>query len=60
MRVFINFIIVTISRNLHLQDPREEVIQAWYMDDSDEDQRLPHHLEPKQYLSLQQLDGKPC
>ncbi len=38
------------------KDPREEVIQAWYMDDSDEDQRLPHHLEPKQYLSLQQLD----
>ena len=30
------------------------------MDDSNEDQRLPHHLEPKQYLSLQQLDGKPA
>ncbi|XP_022955419.1 1,2-dihydroxy-3-keto-5-methylthiopentene dioxygenase 2-like [Cucurbita moschata] len=38
------------------KDPREEVIQAWYMDDTEEDQRLPHHLEPKQYLSLQQLD----
>ncbi|EXC16741.1 1,2-dihydroxy-3-keto-5-methylthiopentene dioxygenase 2 [Morus notabilis] len=37
-------------------DPREEVIQAWYMDDSDEDQRLPHHRNPKEYVSLEQLD----
>ncbi|KAJ6769023.1 ACIREDUCTONE DIOXYGENASE [Salix koriyanagi] len=36
-------------------DPREEVIQAWYMDDSDEDQRLPHHREPKEFVSLNQL-----
>lgn len=36
-------------------DPREEVIQAWYMDDSDEDQRFPHHREPKQFVSLDQL-----
>ncbi|KAI5347799.1 hypothetical protein L3X38_000686 [Prunus dulcis] len=38
-----------------MQDPREEVIQAWYMDDSDEDQRLPHHREPKEFVSLDQL-----
>nr|KJB28393.1 hypothetical protein B456_005G045400 [Gossypium raimondii] len=36
-------------------DKREEVIQAWYMDDSDEDQRLPHHREPKEYVSLDKL-----
>lgn len=40
------------------QDPREEVIQAWYMDDSNEDQRLPHHKEPKEFVSLDQLAGK--
>ncbi|KAK4800783.1 hypothetical protein SAY86_021270 [Trapa natans] len=37
------------------KDPREEVLQAWYMDDSNEDQRLPHHREPKQFVSLEQL-----
>lgn len=41
-----------------MQDPREEVIQAWYMDDSDEDQRLPHHREPKEFVSLDQLTGE--
>lgn len=41
-----------------LQDPREDVIQAWYMDDSDEDQRLPHHREPKEFVSLDKLAGK--
>ncbi|KAK1271659.1 1,2-dihydroxy-3-keto-5-methylthiopentene dioxygenase 2 [Acorus gramineus] len=39
-----------------LKDPREDVIEAWYMDDSDEDQRLPHHLEPKQFVSLKGLE----
>lgn len=39
------------------QDSREEVIQAWYMDDSDEDQRLPHHKDPKEFVSLDQLAG---
>uniref|UniRef100_A0A803R8H6 acireductone dioxygenase (Fe(2+)-requiring) n=1 Tax=Cannabis sativa TaxID=3483 RepID=A0A803R8H6_CANSA len=38
-----------------VQDPREEVLQAWFMDDSDEDQRLPHHREPKEFVSLDQL-----
>ncbi|XP_061347692.1 acireductone dioxygenase 2-like isoform X2 [Gastrolobium bilobum] len=37
------------------QDPREEVLEAWYMDDSNEDQRLPHHKEPKDFVSLDQL-----
>ncbi|KAJ8621543.1 hypothetical protein MRB53_030072 [Persea americana] len=36
-------------------DGREAVIEAWYMDDSDEDQRLPHHREPKEFVSLDQL-----
>ncbi|KAK9101086.1 hypothetical protein Scep_024516 [Stephania cephalantha] len=39
-----------------VKDPREEVIQAWYMDDSDEDQRLPHHRDPKEFVSLDRLD----
>ena len=47
-----------VSANLSfLQDEREEVIEAWYMDDSDEDQRLPHHREPKAFVSLDQLAG---
>ncbi|KAL2242678.1 UNVERIFIED_CONTAM: 1,2-dihydroxy-3-keto-5-methylthiopentene dioxygenase 3 [Sesamum indicum] len=37
-------------------DAREEVIQAWYMDDSDEDQRLPHHRNPKEFVSFEKLD----
>ncbi|PWZ56096.1 Heat stress transcription factor A-2d [Zea mays] len=34
---------------------KEEVIQAWYMDDSEEDQRLPHHREPKEFIPLDKL-----
>ncbi|PON79980.1 Acireductone dioxygenase ARD family [Parasponia andersonii] len=37
------------------KDLREEVLQAWYMDDSVDDQRLPHHREPKEFVSLDQL-----
>ncbi|KAG6497342.1 hypothetical protein ZIOFF_045241 [Zingiber officinale] len=37
------------------QDGKEEVLQAWYMDDSEEDQRLPHHREPKEFVSLDKL-----
>jgi 1,2-dihydroxy-3-keto-5-methylthiopentene dioxygenase len=40
-----------------VKDGREEVIQAWYMDDSEEDQRLPHHKDPKEFLSLDKLAG---
>lgn len=44
--------------NIYLmQDPREEVIQAWYMDDSDADQRLPHHRDPQEFVSFEKLDG---
>jgi len=28
------------------------------MDDSDEDQRLPHHREPKEFVSFDKLAGK--
>jgi len=31
------------------------MVQAWYMDNSDEDQRLDHHLNPPQYVSLKEL-----
>lgn len=37
------------------KDYREEVIQAWYMDDSDENQRLHHHRSPEEYVSLDRL-----
>ncbi|KAF8369493.1 hypothetical protein HHK36_012698 [Tetracentron sinense] len=37
------------------KDGREEVIQAWYMDEGEEDQRLPHHRDPKEFVSLDQL-----
>lgn len=37
------------------QEGKEEVIQAWYMDDKEEDQRLPHHREPKQFVSIDRL-----
>ncbi|KAL6641104.1 hypothetical protein ACP70R_019285 [Stipagrostis hirtigluma subsp. patula] len=37
------------------QDGKMEVIEAWYMDDSQEDQRLPHHREPKEFIPLDKL-----
>ncbi|KAJ7564234.1 hypothetical protein O6H91_02G008700 [Diphasiastrum complanatum] len=30
-------------------------MEAWYMDDSDKDQRLPHHLNPPRYVSHEAL-----
>ncbi|KAI3983227.1 hypothetical protein MKX01_029923 [Papaver californicum] len=39
-----------------MEDPRAKVIQAWYMDESDEDQRLPHHREPKEFVSFDRLN----
>uniref|UniRef100_A0A0D6R4G9 Acireductone dioxygenase n=1 Tax=Araucaria cunninghamii TaxID=56994 RepID=A0A0D6R4G9_ARACU len=30
-------------------------MEAWYMNETDEDQRLPHHCEPEQYVSLEKL-----
>ncbi|CAH9084664.1 unnamed protein product [Cuscuta epithymum] len=45
------------SSRMHMaQDSREEVIQAWYMDDSNADQRLPHHREPNLFVSFDKLD----
>jgi len=32
------------------------MVQAWYMDSSDEDQRLPHQLDPPQPVSLADLE----
>lgn len=32
------------------------MVKAWYMDDSDADQRLPHQQNPNQEVSSQQLD----
>ncbi|KNA06904.1 hypothetical protein SOVF_176800 [Spinacia oleracea] len=38
------------------KDPREEVIEAWYIDDdSNENPSLPYHKEPKEVVSLDQL-----
>ena len=37
------------------QDGKTEVIEAWYMDDSEEDQRLPHHREPKEFIHVDKL-----
>ncbi|KAI3968880.1 hypothetical protein MKX01_029030, partial [Papaver californicum] len=37
-------------------DPRAKVIQAWYIDESDENQRFPHHREPKEFVSFDRLN----
>lgn len=31
------------------------MVRAWYMDDSDEDQRQPHQLDPPKFVSLEKL-----
>ncbi|XP_024400473.1 acireductone dioxygenase 3 isoform X2 [Physcomitrium patens] len=31
------------------------LMEAWYMDDSAEDQRMPHHRNPPEYVSLKKL-----
>lgn len=31
------------------------MVRAWYMDDSPEDQRLEHHLDPPQFVTLEDL-----
>ncbi|KAI3845086.1 hypothetical protein MKX03_021574 [Papaver bracteatum] len=33
-----------------------ESFRPWYMDESEEDQRLPHHREPKEYVSFSRLN----
>ncbi|KAL0924691.1 hypothetical protein M5K25_005541 [Dendrobium thyrsiflorum] len=37
------------------QEGKEEVIQAWYMDNTEDDQRLTHHRKPKQFVSIDKL-----
>ncbi|CAD5319567.1 unnamed protein product [Arabidopsis thaliana] len=37
------------------KDQTEEVIQAWYLDNKEEDQKLPHHKDPKEFVSLDKL-----
>ncbi|GJM84598.1 hypothetical protein PR202_ga00283 [Eleusine coracana subsp. coracana] len=39
-------------------DGKAEVIEAWYMDDSQEDQRPPRHREPKEFIPLEKLSEK--
>ncbi|XP_028551090.1 1,2-dihydroxy-3-keto-5-methylthiopentene dioxygenase 2-like isoform X2 [Dendrobium catenatum] len=36
-------------------DNNHDAMEAWYMDESIEDHRLPHHLEPKVFVSSDQL-----
>ncbi|KAG6432285.1 hypothetical protein SASPL_103860 [Salvia splendens] len=50
-------IVQSVCANIYCVDPREEVIQAWYMDDSDADQRLPHHRDPQEFVSFEKLDA---
>mmetsp|Transcript_18741 Transcript_18741/g.40301 ORF Transcript_18741/g.40301 Transcript_18741/m.40301 type:complete len:202 (-) Transcript_18741:796-1401(-) len=38
-------------------DPATADIEAWYMDDSTEDQRLPHRLNPNKPATLEKLRG---
>ncbi|XP_010414483.1 PREDICTED: 1,2-dihydroxy-3-keto-5-methylthiopentene dioxygenase 1-like [Camelina sativa] len=39
-----------------VRDRREEVIQAWYLDDNyEEGQKLPHHKDPKEFVTLDKL-----
>ncbi|KAL9842077.1 putative acireductone dioxygenase (Fe(2+)-requiring) [Arabidopsis thaliana] len=38
-----------------VKDQTEEVIQAWYLDNKEEDQKLPHHKDPKEFVSLDKL-----
>ena len=33
------------------------MVKAWFMDSSDEDQRLPHQLDPPQPVSLEDLEN---
>jgi hypothetical protein len=30
-------------------------MESWYMDSSNEDQRLPHHLDPPKYVTYEEL-----
>jgi 1,2-dihydroxy-3-keto-5-methylthiopentene dioxygenase len=34
---------------------KKRMVQAWMIDTSEEDQRTPHHRNPPQYISLEDL-----
>ena len=34
---------------------KKKMVQAWMIDTSEEDQRTPHHRNPPQYISLEDL-----
>ena len=34
------------------------MVRVWYMDKSTEDQRLPHMLDPQEYMTLEELNAK--
>lgn len=55
--VVFQFHILCVSCVCLFQDQREEAIQAWYLDDNEEDQKLPHHKDPKEFVSLDKLAG---
>ncbi|XP_010494368.1 PREDICTED: 1,2-dihydroxy-3-keto-5-methylthiopentene dioxygenase 4-like [Camelina sativa] len=44
------------NRSIHTHKRRSVMaLEAWFMDDSNEDQRLPHHRNPKEFVSLDYL-----
>lgn len=36
----------------------DKMVRAWFMDSSDEDQRLEHHRSPPQFIDLEELYKK--
>ncbi|CAM6087002.1 unnamed protein product [Calypogeia fissa] len=40
---------------IQVDEPHSRVLEAWYMDDSTEDQRLPHRLNPNEPVSAKTL-----
>jgi 1,2-dihydroxy-3-keto-5-methylthiopentene dioxygenase len=40
---------------IQVDEPQSRVLEAWYMDDSTEDQRLPHRLNPNEPVSAKTL-----
>jgi hypothetical protein len=50
-----------LKHSLHFMDCSQgesQVLEAWYMDDSSEDQRLPHRLNANVPVSAEALKGK--
>ncbi|ONK76527.1 uncharacterized protein A4U43_C03F29170 [Asparagus officinalis] len=38
-----------------VRESKEELMKAWYMEENEEDKRLPHHKNPKEFVSLNKL-----